>query len=141
MSRLQELYKAAMSGNAGEQELDELKQLLADPTHASHSTELIRNAIIEGYGKGEPIADERLVLMQQAIMETVPIHDQAVRRVNFLASPKLKIWFRYAAAVIILFGAGIYLLLHTMFRRHHLPGQLLHLPTDNKSHSILRLAV
>lgn len=108
MSRLQELYKAAMSGNASEQELNELKQLLADPTHASYSTELIRNAIIEGYGKGELIADERLVLMQQAIMETVPIHDQAVRRVNFLASPKVKFWFRYAAAVIILFGAGIY---------------------------------
>jgi transmembrane sensor len=108
MSTLNELYQAAIAGTANEQQLAELRNLLAQPEMESNSLRLIRNAIEQGYSLPGGMNDEKLMQIQQAILAAGTAttgyetpNAPAYHRVHFLRTA----WFRYAAIVITLITA------------------------------------
>lgn len=98
-----------MQSGASEAELKELLELMSDTSRESESRQLIREAIAEGYVSGQPMQEERLLQIQEAIMkiagpEVKP--EAGSRRSLFLI--RSSGWLKWAAAIVLLLGAGSY---------------------------------
>ena len=98
-----------MQNGATEAELKELLELMSDAAHESESRQLIREAIAEGYVSGQPMQEERLLQIQEAIMKIAgPEVKPGAGSHRSRFSIKSSGWLKWAAAIVLLLGAGSY---------------------------------
>lgn len=98
-----------MQSGATEAELKELLELMSDASHEPDSRQLIRDAIAEGYVSGQPMPDERLLQIQEAIIKIAGAEaepEAGSRRPLF--SVRSAGWLKWAAAIVLLLGVGSY---------------------------------
>jgi len=98
-----------MQSGATEAELKELLELMSDASHEPESRQLIRDAIAEGYVSGQPMPDERLLQIQEAIIKIAgaEAEPEAGSR-RYLFSVRSAGWLKWAAAIVLLLGVGSY---------------------------------
>ncbi|QEC45102.1 FecR family protein [Pseudobacter ginsenosidimutans] len=109
MTRINELYNKAMQNGATEAELKELMTLMTDAANESESRQLIRQAIAEGYVSGQPMQEDRLLELQEAIIN-IAGHEAAPNAGSrkSLFPVKSAGWLKWAAVIVIALGAGSY---------------------------------
>lgn len=107
-------------GTISKEEWHILKELLDQPEYAGLLDQLIDKQLLESDKEaiGWPGVTERVIQTVQAKLESerkeLPV---VTRRIHFLRSS----WFRYAAAIILLLGAGTYLFFRNQSPKH--PGR------------------
>lgn len=101
-----------MQHGATEAELKELVELMSDASSESESRQLIRDAMARGYIEGQPMQEERLLQIQEAIMKIAGQEDQPKAKPRrSLFSVRSGNWLKWAAAIVLILGAGSYFLL------------------------------
>ena len=101
-----------MQNGTSEAELKELVELMSDVSHESESRQLIRDAMAEGFVKGQPMQEEKLLQIQEAIMKIAGLEDQPNTEARRPLFPiRSAGWLKWAAAIVLLLGAGSYFLL------------------------------
>lgn len=101
-----------MQQEATEAELKELLEMMSNASREPESRQLIRDAMAEGYTKGQPMQEERLLQIQEAIMKIAGQEDQPnaeARRSLF--SLRSAGWLKWAAIIVLFLGVGAYFLL------------------------------
>ncbi len=134
--RLQALYNKCLSQEASTEEKAELLELLEDARNA----EMVKTYIDELLATEKPLMDvspQTIESILAAIVSARPI----AHRVHFLRTP----WFRYAAAVVLLIGAGLYLFLTLQRYPSGMTGPIVNnreerAPITNNNKAILTLA-
>ncbi|NML21873.1 DUF4974 domain-containing protein [Pseudoflavitalea sp. G-6-1-2] len=112
MTHIDELYKKAMENRATEAELKALLEFMTDAAHESESRKLIRDAIAEGYISGQPMQENRLLQIQETIIniagqQASPNVAPRRRLFSIRSAGRLK----WAAAIVLILGAASWFLL------------------------------
>ncbi|MBO9635218.1 MAG: FecR domain-containing protein [Chitinophagaceae bacterium] len=109
MNRINELFNKAMQGGASEAELKELLELMSDTSREPESRQLIREAMAEGYANGQPMEEDRLLQISEAIMKIAsPEVKPEAGSSRSLFSIRSAGWLKWAAIIVLALGAGSY---------------------------------
>ncbi len=101
-----------MQNGATEAELKELMEFMTNAANEPESRLLIRQAIAEGYSSGQPMQEDRLLQVREAIMKIAGQEDQPNAETGrSLISIKSAGWLKWAVVIVLTLGAGSYFLL------------------------------